>query len=269
MSAGAVVAVSGLAFESRIAAGPGVRTCWAACAGAWAGRRRRSSSSRRRARTRVSAWRSRVLELRHCRRTHQSRDSGNLARRQQRRRAQRALEGRCGLGGGAVAATAGRSEWRSGRRGRNHQKPGRKKRVRGCDWRVRRRHRVARDRGVCRRPRCPVRCISRDRRPRVAGALQRRRARNAPRRNGQSARGTRLRPAGSPPAAVADAERNRRANRLAGAVTRPSTPRSAPGLPGSRIISARRAVRTRIAPAAAAQARFQAPSRLRCRRPAG
>ena len=70
------------------------------------------------------------------------------------------------------------------------------------------------------------------------------------------------------PASSAVAQRDRYADRSALTVTRPSTPWSAPGLRGSRITSARRAVRTRIAPVVGAQARFRWPSRLRCRHPA-
>ena len=117
----------------------------------------------------------------------------NLARRQQRRRA----SGRWTVDAAWAAAL---SQATPGRREREiwpAQTQSSRARLESAHWdgdrRVRRGHRVARRRGVCRRPRRPVRCISRDRRPRVAELSNGRIARNAPRRNGQSTRGARAR----------------------------------------------------------------------------
>ncbi len=78
--------------------------------------------------------------------------------------------------------------------------------------------------------------------------------------NGQPARGIGIAVADAGPAAAADAQRDRHANRAARAVTRSSTPWPGPGLPGFPTASGRRGVRTRTAPGVAVPAESRGPS---------
>ena len=166
----------------------------------------------------------------------------------------------CRLGRGASAPIAGRNPGQRRRRGRDHRVHGGETRARADHRRVRRRHGVAR----CRRVRGPaslaVRGVPGDRRSFDAGARAGDVRRHAPRWHGQPARGAGIAFAYARPASAAGAQRAGHADRGPRAVTRPSTPWSGPGLPGFPTASGRRGVRTRTGPAAGARAESRGPS---------